>query len=82
MSFNQFSKSVNLFVCNYSNALLYYYVDAVFYNSLVNFCPAFGTFAYVNLITSSLKVFTISSNIFVSGFSNVLFKVGFFNSFI
>ena len=69
-------------MCNYSNALLYYYDDAVFYNSLVNFCPAFGTFAYVNFIISSLKVFTISSNIFVSGFSNVLFKLGFFNSFI
>ena len=82
MSFNWFSKSVNLFVCNSSNALLYYYDDAVFYNSLVNFCPAFGTFAYVTLITSSLKVFTISSNIFLSWFLNVLFKVGFFNSFI
>ena len=79
MSFNWFSKSVNLFVCNSSNALLYYYVDAVFYNSLLNFCPSFGTFFYAILITSSLKVFTISSNIFVSGFSNVLFKVGFYN---
>lgn len=69
-------------MCNSSNALLYYYVDAVFYNSLLNFCPAFGTFAYVALIISSLIVFTISSKIFVSGFSNVLFKVGFFNSFI
>ena len=68
-------------MCNSSNALLYYYDDAVFYNSLVNFCPAFGTFAYVTLITSSLKVFTISSNIFLSGFSNVLFKVGFYNVF-
>lgn len=69
-------------MCNSSNALLYYYVDAVFYNSLVNFCPAFGTFAYVILISSSLKIFTISSKIFLSGFSNVLFKVGFYNSFI
>lgn len=68
-------------MCNYSNALLYYYDDAVFYNSLLNFCPAFGTFDYVTLITSSLKVFTISSNIFVSGFLNVLFKVGFYNIF-
>lgn len=68
-------------MCNSSNALLYYYDDAVFYNSLVNFCPAFGTFAYVTLITSSLKVFTISSNILLSGFSNVLFKVGFYNVF-
>lgn len=69
-------------MCNSSNALLYYDDDAVFYNSLLNFCPAFGTFFYVMLIISSLKVFTISSNIFVSGFSNVLFKVGFFNLFL
>ena len=66
-------------MCNSSNALLYYYDDAVFYNSLVNFCPAFGTFAYVNFIISSLKVFTISSNILL--FLNVLFKLGFFNVF-
>ena len=62
-------------MCNYSNALLYYYVDAVFYNSLLNFCPAFGTFAYVTLIISSLKVFTISSNILL--FFNTLSNVGF-----
>ena len=62
-------------MCNSSNALLYYYDDAVFYNSLVNFCPAFGTFAYVTLISSSLKVSTRSSNIFL--FSAVSFKVGF-----
>ena len=59
-------------MCNSSNALLYYYDDAVFYISLVNFCPAFGTFAYVTLITSSLKVSNISSKIFL--FSNVLFN--------
>ena len=80
MSFNWFSKSVNLFVCNYSNALLYYYVDAVFYNSLLNFCPAFGTFFYVTLIISSLKVFTISSNILL--FFNTLSNVGFTIKFL
>ena len=64
-----------LFVCNSSNALLYYYVDAVFYNSLLNFCPAFGTFAYAILLTSSLNASTISSNIFL--FSAASFKVGF-----
>ena len=62
-------------MCNSSNALLYYYDDAVFYNSLVNFCPAFGTFAYVTFINSSLKVSTRSSNIFL--FSAASFKVGF-----
>ena len=62
-------------MCNSSNALLYYYDDAVFYISLVNFCPAFGTFAYVTFISSSLKVSTISSKIFL--FSNVLFNSGF-----
>lgn len=62
-------------MCNSSNALLYCYDDAVFYNSLVNFCPAFGTFAYVTLISSSLKVSTRSSNIFL--FSTDSFKVGF-----
>ena len=62
-------------MCNSSNALLYYYDDAVFYNSLVNFCPAFGTFAYVTLITSSLNASIISSNIFL--FSAASFKVGF-----
>lgn len=62
-------------MCNSSNALLYCYDDAVFYNSLVNFCPAFGTFAYVTLITSSLNASTISSNIFL--FSAASFKVGF-----
>ena len=62
-------------MCNYSNALLYYYDDAVFYNSLVNFCPAFGTFFYVTLISSSLNASTISSNIFL--FSVASFKVGF-----
>ena len=56
-------------MCNSSNALLYYYDDAVFYNSVVNFCPAFGTFAYVTLISSSLKVST--------RFSAASFKVGF-----
>ena len=75
MSFNWFSKSVNLFVCNSSNALLYYYDDAVFYISLLNFCPAFGTFFYVTLISSSLNASTISSNIFL--FSAASFKVGF-----
>ena len=70
-------------MCNYSNALLYYYDDAVFYNSLVNFCPAFGTFAYVKLISSSLKVFTISSNIllFFNALSNVGFTVKFLSVF-
>ena len=67
-------------MCNSSNALLYYYVDAVFYNSLVNFCPAFGTFAYVILISSSLKVFTISSKIFL--FFNALSNVGFTVKFL
>ena len=67
-------------MCNYSNALLYYYVDAVFYNSLLNFCPAFGTFAYVTLIISSLKVFTISSNILL--FFNTLSNVGFTVKFL
>ena len=62
-------------MCNSSNALLYYYVDAVFCNSLVNFCPAFGTFFYVKFITSSLNASTISSNIFL--FSAASFKVGF-----
>lgn len=65
-------------MCNSSNALLYYYDDAVFYNSLVNFCPAFGTFAYVTLISSSLNAFIISSNIFL--FSAAYFKVGFIGS--
>ena len=70
-------------MCNSSNALLYYYVDAVFYNSLVNFCPAFGTFAYDTLIISSLKVFTISSNIllFFNALSNVGFTVKFLSVF-
>ena len=67
-------------MCNSSNALLYYYVDAVFYNSLLNFCPAFGTFAYVTLIISSLKVFTISSNILL--FFNTLSNVGFTVKFL
>ena len=67
-------------MCNSSNALLYYYVDAVFYNSLLIFCPAFGTFAYVTLITSSLKVFTISSNILL--FFNTLSNVGFTIKFL
>lgn len=70
-------------MCNSSNALLYYYEDAVFYNSLLNFCPAFGTFAYVTLITSSLKVFTISSNIllFFNALSNVGFTIKFLSVF-
>ena len=62
-------------MCNSSNALLYCYDDAVFYISLFNFCPAFGTFAYATLITSSPKPFNISSNIFL--FSDASFKVGF-----
>ena len=70
-------------MCNYSNALSYYYDDTVFYNSLLNFCPAFGTFDYVTLITSSLKVFTISSNIllFFNALSNVGFTVKFLSVF-
>ena len=70
-------------MCNYSNALLYYDDDAVFYNSLVNFCPAFGTFDYATLIISSLKVFTISSNIllFFNALSNVGFTVKFLSVF-
>lgn len=67
-------------MCNYSNALLYYYVDAVFYNSLLIFCPAFGTFDYATLITSSLNVFTISSNILL--FFNTLSNVGFTVKFL
>lgn len=70
-------------MCNSSNALLYYYVDAVFYISLVNFCPAFGTFAYATLITSSLNAFIISSNIllFFNALSNVGFTVKFLSVF-
>lgn len=67
-------------MCNSSNALLYCYDDAVFYNSLVNFCPAFGTFAYVTFITSSLNASTTSSNIFL--FSAASFKVGFICTFL
>ena len=70
-------------MCNYSNALLYYYDDAVFYNSLLNFCPAFGTFFYVTLISSSLNASTISSNIllFFNALSNVGFTVKFLSVF-
>ena len=70
-------------MCNSSNALLYYYDDAVFYNSLFNFCPAFGTFDYATLINSSLKVFIISSNIllFFNALSNVGFTVKFLSVF-
>lgn len=59
-------------MCNYSKALLYYYVDAVFYNSLFIYYPAFGTYEDVLLIISSLKILIISSNIF-----SVFNKVGF-----